>query len=142
MCCARSIPQKNTTIIFITHDAIEAEKIIERVGIMREGELVAVGKPSDLKRQIADKLRLDIFCDAERLPQLPVHLTAQQVQVNHWRLALDWQDVEGVMRGLKSAEIDDLRLTTATLEDLYMHYAAAPDPTGFQNPSGLKTDAD
>ncbi|MEZ4636653.1 MAG: hypothetical protein R2856_17105 [Caldilineaceae bacterium] len=33
------------TIIFITHDAIEAEKIIQRVGILRDGRLVALGRP-------------------------------------------------------------------------------------------------
>lgn len=33
--------EQGTTIFFITHDAIEAEKVIERVGIMREGALVA-----------------------------------------------------------------------------------------------------
>lgn len=48
-----------TTIIFITHDAIEAEKVIQRVGIMREGELVAVGRPGELKRQVDQKLRLE-----------------------------------------------------------------------------------
>ena len=40
--------QLGTTVIFITHDAIEAEKVIQRVGILREGELVAVGRPSEL----------------------------------------------------------------------------------------------
>ena len=122
--------EAGTTIVFITHDAIEAEKIIERVGIMRAGKLVALGKPGQLKKQIADKLRLDLFCEADQLPALPPHLTVQPVQVNHWRLALDWDDVEAVMGVLKSAEIDDLRLTTATLEDLYLHYAT-PDLTGL-----------
>lgn len=31
--------ERGTTIIFITHDAIEAERTIQRVGIMREGEV-------------------------------------------------------------------------------------------------------
>jgi ABC-2 type transport system ATP-binding protein len=53
--------ERGTTIIFITHDAIEAQKVIERVGMMREGRLVAVGRPSDLKRAIDRKLRLEIF---------------------------------------------------------------------------------
>jgi ABC-2 type transport system ATP-binding protein len=54
--------ERGTTIIFITHDAIEAEKVIERVGIMRDGGLVALGRPSDLKRAIDRKLRLELFC--------------------------------------------------------------------------------
>jgi ABC-type multidrug transport system ATPase subunit len=43
---------QGTTVIFITHDAIEAEKIIQRVGIMRQGELAVMGKPAELKAQV------------------------------------------------------------------------------------------
>ena len=50
-----------TTIIFITHDAVEAEKIIDRVAILRAGELVALGRPLDLKRQVDHQLRLELF---------------------------------------------------------------------------------
>ena len=48
--------QRGTTIIFITHDAIEAEKVIQRVGIMRNGKLVANGRPSELKQAVDQKL--------------------------------------------------------------------------------------
>jgi len=48
--------EHGTTIIFITHDAIEAEKIIQRVGIMCDGELVVVGRPSELKRSVDQKV--------------------------------------------------------------------------------------
>ena len=58
--------ERGATIIFITHDAIEAEKVIQRVGIMREGELDAVGRPSDLKKQVDQKLRLEMFFPPDR----------------------------------------------------------------------------
>ena len=41
--------ERGTTVIFITHDAVEAEKIIQRVGIMVAGRLVALGEPRALK---------------------------------------------------------------------------------------------
>ena len=63
--------ERGTTIVFITHDAIEAEKVIQRVGIMRQGELVAVGRPSELKRAIDRKLRLELFFPSQRPPALP-----------------------------------------------------------------------
>lgn len=50
--CVRSMTSVISRSSFITHDAIEAEKIIERVGILSEGELVAVGRPSELKAQV------------------------------------------------------------------------------------------
>jgi ABC-2 type transport system ATP-binding protein len=50
--------EQGSTIILITHNAIEAEKAIGQVGILHAGKLVAIGRPSDLKQQVARMLRL------------------------------------------------------------------------------------
>lgn len=115
--------EQGTTIIFITHDAIEAEKVIQRVGIMKAGELVAIGRPSDLKRHIDQKLRLELFFSADQPPNLPTGLSYHEVQVGHWLVSLDWEEVTAVLNHLNLSQIDDFRLYTATLEDLYLHYA-------------------
>ncbi len=112
-----------TTIIFITHDAIEAEKVIQRVGIMRRGELVAVGRPRDLKKQVDHQLRLDLFFSGKQLPALPAHITPQPFTNGHWRVLLEKEDVAAVMGSLDLNALDDFRLYSATLEDLYLHYA-------------------
>ncbi|MHA2140836.1 MAG: ABC transporter ATP-binding protein [Candidatus Thorarchaeota archaeon] len=41
--------EQNRTIILTTHDLNEVEELCDRVGILNEGNLVAVGKPSDLE---------------------------------------------------------------------------------------------
>jgi ABC-type multidrug transport system ATPase subunit len=115
--------EQGTTIIFITHDAVEAEKVIQRVGIMRGGELVAVGRPSELKRQIDQKLRLELFFTPPSKPHLPAGLSYHEVQVGHWLASLDWGEATAVLTQLNLAQIDDFRLYSATLEDLYLHYA-------------------
>lgn len=115
--------EQGTTIIFITHDALEAEKVIQRVGIMRSGTFVAVGRPSDLKRQIDQKLRLELFFTPGQAPDLPPGLTTHEVQAGHWLVSLAWDEVTAVLAQLNLTQIDDFRLYTATLEDLYLHYA-------------------
>ncbi|MEZ4832611.1 MAG: AAA family ATPase [Caldilineaceae bacterium] len=89
------------TIIFITHDAIEAEKIIQRVGILRDGRLVALGRPSDLKRQIDQQLRLEIFF-ASTPPALPDGLTPQQLDVGRWLVYPERRQVDGVLKRAQS----------------------------------------
>ena len=114
--------ERNTTIIFITHDAIEAEKIIERVGILREGALVAVGRPSELKAQIDQKLRLELFCAPGNAPELLTRLESHELQPGRWLAWIDRNEVGPVLNQLDMAQIDDFRLYSATLEDLYVHY--------------------
>jgi len=114
--------EQSTTIIFITHDAIEAEKVIERVGIMRDGALVAVGRPSDLKRAIDRKLRLELF--SEIPPVLPFELPSHQVQPGRWLILLEWEQAAAVLNALDMECVEDFRLYSATLEDLYLHYAS------------------
>lgn len=118
---------QGTTIIFITHDAIEAEKIIQRVGILRQGRLVALGRPGDLKRQIDQQLRLEIFFSSATAPALPDGLIPQQLDAGRWFVYLDRRQVEPVLEALSRAQIDDFRLYSATLEDLYIHYAQPSD---------------
>jgi ABC-2 type transport system ATP-binding protein len=115
--------ERGTTIIFITHDAIEAEKIIERVGIMRGGELVAVGRPSDLKQAVDHKLRLELVFRPGSPPDLPPELPRHEIQPGRWISLLEWSEATTVLSGLDLDRVDDFCLYSATLEDLYVHYA-------------------
>jgi ABC-2 type transport system ATP-binding protein len=113
----------NTTIIFITHDAIEAEKVIQRVAIMREGQLVALGRPSDLKQAVDQQLRLELFFSPDAPPALPPDLVPYELQPGRWLVFLDRHQAASTLDGLDLGRVDDFRLYSATLEDLYLHYA-------------------
>lgn len=115
--------QHGTTIIFITHDAIEAEKIIQRVGILHRGKLLAIGKPSELKRQIDHQFRLELHFAPEIPPKLAPTLPILQVDVGRWLVYLDHSQVEETLAMLDMSKIDDFKLYSATLEDLYLHIA-------------------
>jgi ABC-2 type transport system ATP-binding protein len=45
--------KRGTTIVLVTHDAVEAEKAIQRVGIVQRGRFTALGTPAQLKAEIA-----------------------------------------------------------------------------------------
>lgn len=114
---------QGTTIIFITHDAMEAEKIIQRVGILREGRLVALGAPTALKHQVDQQLRLELFFTPEDPPTLPSNLTPQTLDAGRWLVYLERDQAGQVLQQLDMTRIHDFRLYSATLEDLYLHYA-------------------
>lgn len=114
--------ERGTTIIFITHDAIEAEKTVQQVGIMHRGRLVALGKPSDLKKALNQQLRLTLRFQPDSPPDLPADLRPQKLAEGHWLLLLDQDRVEAALSALDLSRIDDFQLHSATLEDLYLHY--------------------
>lgn len=115
--------QEGTTIIFITHDAIEAEKIIQRVGILYQGRLVALGRPSELKRALDQQVRMELFFPAGRPPTLPSTVTHHVIDEGRWLIYLERHSLDAVLSQLDFNTIDDFRLYSATLEDLYLHYA-------------------
>jgi ABC-type multidrug transport system ATPase subunit len=117
---------EGTTIIFITHDAVEAERIIHRVAILHAGRLVALGTPAALKQQVDRKLRLELAYPPDRPPALPPGLPLHDPGPGRTRVTLDWAEVPGVLAALDPATLDDFRLSATTLEDLYLHYATDP----------------
>jgi ABC-2 type transport system ATP-binding protein len=125
--------ERGTTIIFITHDAIEAEKIIQRVGILRAGELAAVGRPSELKKIVDRNLRLELFFPPEMPPRLPAGLTCYQRDAGRWLVLLDWSQMSALFACLDLNQIDDFRLYSATLEDLYLYYAQQSQTTALSS---------
>lgn len=115
--------ERGTTILFITHDAIEAERIVGRVAILRAGRLAISGRPADLKRAVDRKIRLELHYASDRPPALADHAGLRIVQPGRAVVLLDRSEVGTVLEGLDLEAIDDFRLYSATLEDLYVYYA-------------------
>jgi len=115
--------ERGTTILFITHDAIEAEKIIQRVGIMRQGKLVATGAPSELKSAVDQLLRLEIFYHPDSPPDLPQPLERYILDAGRCLVYLPRNEAGNLINHLDMQHIHDFRLYSATLEDLYLYYA-------------------
>lgn len=61
------------TIIFITHDLLEALKIGDRIAIMRDGQFVQVGTPEEVVCEPADDYVRDFTRDVPRAKVLTAH---------------------------------------------------------------------
>jgi glycine betaine/proline transport system ATP-binding protein len=60
------------TIVFITHDFIEALRLADRIAIMREGSIVQVGTPTDIVLHPADSYVAEFTRDVPRAKVLTV----------------------------------------------------------------------
>ncbi|MEV8630149.1 ABC transporter ATP-binding protein [Streptosporangium sp. NPDC051023] len=115
--------QDGATIIFVTHDAVEAEKVVHRVAIMRQGRIVALGRPLDLKQEIGHRFRLELIGTPGDPPAPLARVHCTEVEPGRWLAILDKADVGEIMTNLDMQKFDDVRLSSSTLEDLYLHYA-------------------
>ncbi|MEU5693273.1 ABC transporter ATP-binding protein [Actinosynnema sp. NPDC020468] len=115
---------RGTTIVLVTHDAVEAEKAIQRVGIVQRGRFTALGTPARLKAEIAQKLKVHLAFPPDDPPELPYGVVPQERSAGTWLLMLDRDEAGELLGKLDLRKITDIRMTSTTLEDLYLHYAS------------------
>ncbi|MGW7259915.1 ABC transporter ATP-binding protein [Streptomyces sp. NPDC054834] len=111
------------TIVLITHNAVEAEQVIERVGILRDGALVAVGPPAELKIPLRSHVRLTFSHLEGRPPGLPDYVRVQSDHGGKVVAHLASADLARLAEDVDLAALPEFALHTATLEDVYISYA-------------------
>ena len=60
------------TIVFITHDFLEALRVADRIAIMKEGEVVQIGTPADVVMRPADAYVTEFTKDVPRVKVIKV----------------------------------------------------------------------
>ncbi len=116
------------TVVLTTHYIEEAERLCDRVAIMNEGRIVAMGTPRELQQKSSGQSLIQIVC-AQPLPaQLPSWPDAVECRLEREGRTLTvystrpartlvemmrWLDQEG-------AQIEDLHLKRPTLEDVFV----------------------
>jgi glycine betaine/proline transport system ATP-binding protein len=99
----------NKTIVFITHDMQEAFRLADRIAIMRQGEIIQIGRPAEIVREPADDY---VARFVEDIPLVRVMLA---------------RDIMQPMNGPVAADVVE---PTTTVEDLLARLAGGA--RGFQ----------
>jgi ABC-2 type transport system ATP-binding protein len=123
------LKSENRTVILTTHYIEEAERLCDRVAIMDEGKIVAMGTPRELQRQSRSRSRIQIVCaqrlDSGKLPQWPDAVDSmlasdgRTLTVHSTRPAgtlveiIKWLDQQGL-------QLEDVHLKKPTLEDVFV----------------------
>lgn len=120
---------ENRTVVLTTHYIEEAERLCNRVAIMDEGKIVAMGSPRELQQKSQEQSRIQIVCaqslDSIQLPQWPdavrstVDGDGRSLTVYSTRPArtlfeiMRWLDQQGI-------QLEDVHLKQPTLEDVFV----------------------
>jgi ABC-2 type transport system ATP-binding protein len=120
---------ENRTVVLTTHYIEEAERLCNRVAIMDEGKIVAMGTPREMQQKSREQSRIQIVCaqplDSTQLPQWPdavqvsVDGDGRSLTVYSTRPArtlfeiMRWLDQQGM-------QLEDVHLKRPTLEDVFV----------------------
>lgn len=121
------LSRTGTTIILVTHNVLEAEQVIGRVGIVNEGRLLALGTPGELKGRIDQRIRLDLV--PKGAPDSVASLLSElgeavQRPGGRWTVYCDRAQtratIDTLLARLTIDGLDDFRILTPSLEDVYL----------------------
>lgn len=117
------LSSRGTTVVLVTHDAVEAENVVERVALIRNGRVAAIGRPGPLKAVLGDRLRLDLTLDPGGSSLLPCGPRWHNEAPSRFFALLGPEEITGVLGEIDLSAVDGICLRSATLEDLYLHYS-------------------
>ena len=118
--------QEGVTVFLTTHNLVEAEKLCHQVGVIREGRLLAVGNPDELRKQGGSpevEIRGTGFSEAV-LEALRARPEVQSVSLRNGALFLKWSGettaplVSLLVSG--GAQVEEVRRDKASLEDIFI----------------------
>jgi ABC-2 type transport system ATP-binding protein len=125
----QELRREQRTILLTTHYIEEAEKLCDRVAIIDEGRIVAMGTPDEIRSRTRDQAKIDVTC-VQPLPagDGPRLADAEVTHVSDNRLAISvstrkpartlvelirWIDQLGI-------EVNDVQMKRPSLEDVFI----------------------
>jgi ABC-2 type transport system ATP-binding protein len=121
----RALADQGAAVLLVTHNVIEAERSVDRLGILDHGRVIVEGTPAELKGGIGNDLRLELVLEPGAAALPPTDLlhdpirTGQRIAgtVAAHRAA----DATAWAQGLHAAgHLEEFSLSPATLEDAYI----------------------
>jgi len=130
----QTLAKQGSAVLLVTHNILEAERVVDRLAIIDQGQVKGMGTPASLKESEGDVMRLELILEPKAAaPSLPDFLKKpvvinrrilSDVQPKNTTKAIEWA------RGLKeNGTIEEFYLGPATLEDVYVRLVKTHEDT-------------
>lgn len=117
--------ERGATIFFSSHELDEIERVCDRVGIVRDGRLIAVERVADLLGKARRKVVLELG-DATGLQTLSQIPGTSDLEVSGTRASLRFAGgLDPLLSALARHHVLDMEVTKPTLEELFLTYYEA-----------------
>ena len=122
-----ALNRAGTTIVLVTHNVLEAERVVQRVGILNHGRLLALGTPGALKARVDRRVRLELLFAADGAGHGALLASlgeARALTGRHWTVLCQRDAaraaIDRVLAEVGLERLDDFRILTPSLEDVYL----------------------
>ncbi|MBA4536820.1 ABC transporter ATP-binding protein [Bacillus aquiflavi] len=122
--------EEGTTIILVTHNLLEAEKIVDRVAVINQGKVLAIDYVGRLKQLVDQRYKLEItsvFGENDiHQANLSKYGEIQSLTENRFRVLIQKEKLTSVIgeiiEYLEMVKCEEYRIIPPSLEDVYLHY--------------------
>lgn len=136
----RELGQGERTVLLSSHLMNEVEQVCDRVGVIRQGELVAEGTVSELRGQGGLLIRAEPFEKARTIAEKVEGVEGVTVEADALRLEADPKRAPAIARELTAAGVDlwELRPSERSLEEAFFELTgeAPGNDSGGEDTSG------
>ncbi|MFA9557757.1 ABC transporter ATP-binding protein [Evansella sp. AB-rgal1] len=122
---------EGATIILVTHNTFEAEHIVDRVGVINSGKLLAVGSVGELKKKVDQRLKIDLSISIGNREKAQKILIAwgypvETIGENQLRLSVTREESSKYLQQIAEYMADlcceEYKVVPPSLEDVYVHF--------------------
>jgi ABC-2 type transport system ATP-binding protein len=119
----REQARQGTAIFFSSHILSEVDQLCQRVGILRNGELIAMESIAALRRKLVRRMTIRFAQTPPSFKQIPSVLTSETCGQ---QVSLSVQgDLNALLRYLAGYPLEHFTFPEAELEDVFAHYYSA-----------------
>jgi ABC-2 type transport system ATP-binding protein len=128
----QALAKRGSAVLLITHNVLEAERVVDRLAIIDQGKIRDIGTPASLKESEGDDMRLELTLEPKATePTLPDFFKQPVVISRRIVGRINPADIPTAMnwaRNLKDSDIiEEFTLGPATLEDVYIRLVKNPN---------------
>jgi ABC-2 type transport system ATP-binding protein len=121
----QAVAERGSTVLLVTHNVLEAERVVNRLAIIDQGKVKGIGTPAELKTDGNGSMRLELTLEPDRnIPMLPDFLVQIAASKHRTISRIEPEDIPSALElatGLKNQNlIEEFSLSPTSLEDAYI----------------------
>lgn len=142
----RALADVGCTVVLVTHNVTEAERAVDRIAILDDGKVAAIGTPASLKQHVADEVRIELVWEMGATPvPPPAEPTASVETGRRSRFTMPQRHLTALVAWAQDLRTDGLieefGIGPATLEDVYIDLVGRLDDDESDEPGEAVSDA-